>query len=189
MTRPLPLPLRTPKLLALLLSFFLAYAVYRSGAFDVLGGRLSGYGYATVLVGGMLLSFGFTSAFGVAVLVSAAGEVHPLAGALVAAVGALAVDMAIFSFVRFSFEEELRLIRATRVFVFLHGILHHETVSERVRAYVLWSLAGIVIASPLPDEIGVLLVGGLTEIDGKRFAVLCYVLNAVGCFAILALAR
>lgn len=183
------MPLRTPKLAALLLSFTLAYGLFHLGVFDALGQSLDGFAYVAAFFGGMLLSFGFTSAFGVGILAAAAREVHPVIGALVAALGALIVDMTIFTFVRFSFEEELRIIRGTRLFLFFHRLLHRETVPERVRAYVLWSLAGIMIASPLPDEIGVLLIGGLTAIEGKRFAALCFLLNAVGCAVIIALAR
>jgi uncharacterized membrane protein YdjX (TVP38/TMEM64 family) len=54
-----------------------------------------------------------------------------------------------------------------------------------MREYILWSFAGLLIASPLPDEIGVTLVSGLTEIRLRTFAALCFVLNTIGILIIL----
>ena len=48
-------------------------------------------------------------------------------------------------------------------------------------------LFGIVIASlSLPDELATTLFGGLTDIDGRKFAILCFVLNTIGIFLMLA---
>ncbi len=180
---------RYPKFLTLGLTFVAAFVLYRMGMFQKFETALNGGGILTFFLAGALWSFGFTSAFGLALLVAAAHENNPLLGALIGALGAVLVDMSIFSFVRFSFEEELKLIRGTRAFLYLHSILHRETVSERLRRYLLWSIAGFVIASPLPDELGVTLLSSLTEIKPKKFAVLCYLLNAAGILVILLLAR
>jgi hypothetical protein len=181
--------LRTPKLLLLILSFALAYGLYHIGVFDVLEHMFSGFGYIAVFIGGMLFSFGFTSAFGIAIIAAAAQDVHPILGALIAGFGAMLVDMTIFEFIRFSFDEELHVIRGTRAFVFLHKILHHQSFPQKLREYLLWSFAGIVIASPLPDEIGVMLVSGLSDLDPRRFAAFCFCCNVFGAFCILMLAR
>jgi len=45
--------------------------------------------------------------------------------------------------------------------------------------------AGFVIASPLPDEIGVSLLAGTTKISTRTFAILSYFLNTAGIFIVL----
>jgi hypothetical protein len=174
-----------PKLLGLLCSCVLAYGLYRYGVFDTLGGRLNGYGYLSLFVAGMLFAFGFTAPFAVAVFVEMAGTVHPVPAAIVAGAGAFLTDMSIFKFVRFTFVDELHRLKATRVMQWLHALLHRETISEQTRMYLLWSVAGLMIASPLPDEIGVTLVSGVTIIDPRKFGLLCFTLNTAGIFVIL----
>jgi hypothetical protein len=95
----------------------------------------------------------------------------------------------IFQFIRFSFLDELCRLKASAIFLRLRGWLHRETFPERFREYLLWSVGGLLIASPLPDEIGVMLLSSITEIDSRRFGLLCFALNAAGIFLILSAAR
>jgi hypothetical protein len=182
--------LKYPKLLLLGCSFVAAYLLSHFGYFTMLESSLNGHGYAASFLGGLLFSFGFTSPFGIAMLVEIAPHVHPLTAALVGGLGALLMDMGIFELLRFSaFHDEIHRLRETRWFVRLHALIHHESVSEKARLYLLWSFAGMVIASPLPDEIGVTVVSSVTNIDTKAFALLCFLCNTAGILVILLLAR
>jgi hypothetical protein len=62
----------------------------------------------------------------------------------------------------------------------MHEKLHHENFPEKLRKYLLWSFAGIIIASPVPDEFGVALVSSLTTINKKAFAILSLIANMSG---------
>lgn len=181
--------LQYPKLLGLALSFALAYLLYYLGAFNLFEETLNGYGFLSMVLGGMLFSFGFTAAFGVGMFVAMAHEVHPLIGALLGGIGACVTDFLIFQFIRLSFLDELHRLKASAIFLRLRGWLHRETFPERIREYLLWSIGGLLIASPLPDEIGVTLLSSITEIDARRFSLLCFILNALGIFIILSVAR
>jgi hypothetical protein len=181
--------LQYPKLLGLALSFVFAYLLYHLGAFDLLEEALNGYGIISMVLGGMLFSFGFTAAFAVGMFVAMTHEVHPLIGAILGGLGACITDFLIFQFIRLSFLDELHRLKSTAVILRLRGWLHRETFPERLREYLFWSVGGLLIASPLPDEIGVTLLSSITEIDVRRFILLCFSLNALGIFAILSAAR
>lgn len=174
-----------PKLLLLCCTFILAYVLYQMGLFDILPQYLHGHGYISMFLGGLLFSFGFTTPFAIAIFIAMADEVNPVLGALAAGFGAVLSDITIFEFIRFSFLDELHKLRTTAVFRWMSEKLHHESVPERIRQYILWSVAGIVIASPLPDEIGVTLLSGVTEIKPRPFAVACFTCNTVGIFILL----
>jgi uncharacterized membrane protein YdjX (TVP38/TMEM64 family) len=71
----------------------------------------------------------------------------------------------------------------------LHAFLHHERIPKRIQKLILWCFAALVIASPLPDELGVALVSGVTKIEQRSFAILCLAMNTLGILIILLLAR
>ncbi len=183
------LPIRYPKLLALGLTFVLAYLLFLQGFFDVIEPFIHGHGYLSAFIGGILTSFGFTAAFGIAVFVELSDVMHPLPAAVVGAVGSLLADELIFVFIRASFVDELERLQASPLFARMQTILHHERFPERLRRYLLWSVSGFILASPLPDEIGVTMLSGITNIEAKTFAIICLILNMAGIFTILMVAR
>lgn len=177
--------LEYPKFCCLLLSCVLAYILFQVGAFDILVTTLNGHGYVSVFLAGLLFSFGFTTPFAIAIFVELAPDVHPVLAALVGGLGAVIADMGMFEFARFSFHDEIVRLKRTRPFRWVHTLFHHPGISDTLRTYLLWSFAGLIIASPLPDEFGVSLLSGVDEIDDRRFAALCYIMNCLGIFAVI----
>jgi hypothetical protein len=181
--------IKYPRLLAILLSFFVAFLLFEEGAFASLESHISGYGVLWIFfVSGFLASISITSPFGFAMLITAAHDMNPLLGAMIAGCGALLADITIFEVVRFSLHEELTELFSHRPFRWIHSLAHHPTIQEEVREYLTWSFAGLIIASPFPDEIGIFLLGTASHIRGRLFAVLCYLFNTAGFFALLSLA-
>ncbi len=178
-----------PKLLLLAYSFVLAYLLFMMGAFDALPVLLQGQGYFSMFLGGLLFSFGFTTPFAIAIFVEMAPTVHPLLGAVIAGMGAVIADTTIFEFIRFSFVDELHKLRTCSLVRYLQSKLHHKRMPERIRQYILWSLAGIVIASPLPDEIGVSMLSGMTNMKSRPLVALCFTFNTLGIIIILLIAH
>lgn len=174
-----------PKLLLLLCSFVLTYVLYLAGLFDLLPRYLGGYGYLSMFLGGLLFSFGFTTSFAIAIFIEMAALVNPFAGAAIAGIGAMLADLLIFRFIRFSFLDEIHRLKTTTVIRWLRDVLHHDSIPEQIRRYIAWSVAGIIIASPLPDELGVSLLSGVSEIKDKPFAVFCFGLDAIGILIVL----
>jgi hypothetical protein len=175
-----------PKLSLLACSVLLAYLLYIQGFFDMLPQYLGGHGYLSMLLGGMLVGYGFTAPFGVAIFIGVAKDVHPLLGAIAGGIGAGIADITIFTFVRQSFADELSSLKTSAVISHIQNWLYHESVPERIQQYMAWSVAGLLIASPLPDEIGVAMLSGFTELKTRPFSILCFCLHSVGIFIILA---
>ncbi|OGJ65943.1 hypothetical protein A3A67_03710 [Candidatus Peribacteria bacterium RIFCSPLOWO2_01_FULL_51_18] len=179
-----------PRLLLLGVSIAAAYILYLWGWFDPFASLTNGGGYVALFIAGILFSFGFTAAFGFAIFVELAHVTNPFFGAVAGGLGALTADLTIFQLMRFEFfHEELHRLKGTRFLQRVRSILYHERFPERLRSYILWSFAGIVIASPLPDEIGVVLVSSLAEINQRTFALFCFFLNTAGILLILLATR
>ncbi len=177
-----------PKLCLLLLFCVLAYVLYHLGVFDAYASTLHEYGYYSAFLGGMLFSFGFTAPFGIAIFAEIYHAVNPFLAALLGGLGALIVDVCIFSLIRFSiFHDEVHQLKSSRIFLRLHALLHHEKMPPILREYLLWSFAGIVIASPLPDEFGIALISGISDMKGVQFMILCFTMNALGILVLLSI--
>ncbi len=178
-----------PRLLLLGICMGAAYVLYQVGMFEWLDGRLDGFGYPGAFAAGLLFSYGFTTPFAIAAFVAMAHEVNPWVAAPLAGFGALISDLIIFELLRVSeFGKEIRRLGQTDFVTRVHSLIHHETVPEHLRKYALWLLAAIVIASPLPDEIGVALLSGTTNLSERAFSILCFIVNTLGILVIFQLA-
>jgi hypothetical protein len=181
--------LQFPKLLIFTTSIVLAYVLYRYGAFHWIEAHLDGASYLSLPVAGFFFSFGFTSPFATAYLIEIAPLFPPLLVAPLIAVGSMVADISIFQFTKLSLHDEIIRFKATAFAERIRRLFHHETVSERIRKSLRWAIAGIMIASPLPDEIGMTVVVGCTDLKGLRLSLLCFGLNTVGVLVILLGAR
>lgn len=178
-----------PKSALVCLSFLFAYVLYHQGYFDILPQYIDGYGYISMFIGGLLFSTGFTTAFAIGLFVEMAPAVHPLPAAIIAGLGAMIADLCLFRFVRLELTDELECFKRTRFARWVVALLQHEGLTERGRFILIWTLTGLVIASPLPDEIGLMMVSGLTNIRSRAFMVFSYTMNTVGILIMLLAAR
>ncbi len=177
--------LKYPKLTVLVVCTILAYLLFasprvRSGMQSL--GELSYWG---MFIAGMLFSFGFSTPFAVGFFVT----IHPsnlFFASIIGGFGALLSDILIFKWIKFSFMDEFMQLKHTlaarRIKIFLHRHVHF-----RIGNYILYTLGGIIIASPIPDEFGVSMLAGLSSIKLSRFALISFFLNALGIFLMLLL--
>ncbi|MEK6941385.1 MAG: hypothetical protein AABW85_00830, partial [archaeon] len=165
---------RYPKLLLLSLSFAMAYVLLNGAHFVGLRGFLGSLGLVGAFFAGLMYVYGFTAAYGTAIfLILAKGNGLALAG-LVAGTGALLGDMLIFKFLRHSFSDELRLLSNEKFFVALG-----QKFPAGAKNFFLPAIGGLIIASPLPDELGVLLLAASPAVSTRNFAALSFILNTV----------
>jgi len=176
-----------PKLILLCLSIFTAYFLFEVGVIKDFSHLLNSRGYISIFIAGMFFAYGFTAPFAVAIFVSMAPEVNIYKAAIIAGSGAFVSDLIIFTLIKSTFQDEFDKLKLTFVFQKIHELFHHH-LSDKAKEYVLWTLAGFLIASPLPDEFGVSLVSGFTEIDRKTFSIISFCLNTTGIFLIMILA-
>lgn len=179
-----------PKLLLMLGTFVIAYVLYALDLLHWLHNAHGGSIMMAALLGGMLFTFGFTTAFGIGIFVEIAPDIHLIIGALIGGIGALVADMIIFEAMQIEFfSEEIHRLKSTRLIAWMRSTLHHERFPERFRRILLLGFAGIIIASPLPDEFGVTLVSSMTSISTKAFIFISWLCNTIGILIILSSAR
>lgn len=176
--------IKYPRFLLLLLTFALAYFIFKERSFDPLHDALTSLGYIGTFLTGIFFVYGFTAAPATAILLILAKEQDIFLTGLVAGLGALAGDLFIFKFIRYSFADEIKKIRKEKIFNFVKG-----RIPRFIRVYLAPVFAGFIIASPLPDEIGVALLAGTTKVSTKAFLIISYVLNTGGIFVILMIGR
>lgn len=178
--------LKYPKLTILFGTFVAAYLLHEAGVFDQFIQFLNGHGYWTMLFAGLTYSFGFTAAFSTALIVELAPSVDPAIGAIIGGLGAAFTDIGIFSFIRLpTFGDEIGRLKGSQLFRHMHVALRNAIPSKKKRHIILWILAGIIIASPLPDEFGVSIVSVISPLQSRRFLFLCLLLNTIGILTIL----
>jgi hypothetical protein len=166
------------KIFLLVLFIFLAYLIFRNPSVQTVVSSLGKLQYFGVFIAGMFFTFGFTTPFSAGFFI-VLNPANPLLTALIGGMGAVIGDLAIFSFIRFSFMDEFKRLEKT----FLIRKISQEMqlhFGSRIRLYLLYALAGLIIASPLPDEAGVIMLAGLTHIKPKVMVTISFIFNSLG---------
>jgi len=172
--------IKYPKFLVLILAFAAAYLLFSSRNFLPFQDILFSLGYIGTFFAGFFFTYGFTAAPATAILLILAKEQNIILAGFIGGFGALVGDLLIFKFVRHSFAEEIEKIRKERIFRDIKS-----KIPFFIRRYLFPVFAGFIIASPLPDEIGVSLLSATTRIQTKIFSILSYILNTAGIFVVL----
>lgn len=170
--------------LIILVSIGAAVVIVQSGAVARILASVSGAGYIGSFIAGLF----FTSLFTTAPAIAALGEiarVDPLiTTALIGGLGAVVGDLLIFRFVRDRFAvhlvELMKHKRRTKRFAALF----------RLRLFRLLSffVGGLIIASPLPDELGIGFFA-FSKMSSSWFIPLSFVANSLGILLIGLVAR
>jgi uncharacterized membrane protein YdjX (TVP38/TMEM64 family) len=173
-----------PKLIGMLVCIILAYIMFHTFTFQNFATNLGDSVNLGIFIAGMLFAFGFTAPFAVAFFVAVAPYTNLVDAAFIGGFGALIADLVIFEVIRFSLMDEFQRIRGYHLFRTFDKA-YKRSVPFRLRTYITVVLAGIIIASPLPDEIGVTMLAGFTEIKRSTFAIISFLLNSLGIAIVL----
>jgi uncharacterized membrane protein YdjX (TVP38/TMEM64 family) len=176
-----------PKTAILIISIFLAYIIFSNSNVGSFISNLGDLSYLGDFIAGMLFAFGFTAPFSVGYFITASHSSILLAG-LLGGLGALLSDILIFKLIRFSFMDEFKRLEHTKIIKEISKIIE-KSLGKRIKIYLLYAFAGILIASPLPDEAGVIMLAGLTKIKLNILAIISFILNTAGILIILILSR
>lgn len=178
--------LKYPKLILLAISVVVAYGVFRTDSVQSFFHGLGEFGYVSSFFGGMLFAFGFGAPFGVAILVTIADDVNIIIGGVLGGLGALLSDYLLFRFIRITFADEIERFKHSKALGLFRGLLVRR-VPPKIGFYLSLGVAGIVIASPLPDEFGIALLAGITTVRERTFAAIAFSLNTIGILAVMSL--
>jgi len=174
-----------PKIICLILAIVFAYVIFRNPAVSDFVSHLGNLSYFGVFLAGILFAFGFTAPFAAGFFITLNPANILLAGT-VGGIGALIADVIIFKFIKYSFISEFSRLKKTYVMK-KTGELIERSIGVRLKLYLMYALAGIMIASPLPDEAGVIMLAGLTKIKIGTMMKISFALNTAGIIVLLVL--
>jgi len=170
---------RYKNLAILALSIAFALILSRFEAFHAFLLSLGGMGYLGAFLAGILFVSTFTVATGAVILLVLAEKLSPIEIGIVAGLGAVVGDLVIFRFIKDNLMEEI-----TPIYNHLGGSHLTKLLSTKYFSWTFPVFGAIIIASPLPDELGVSLMG-IAKMKTYQFIVLSFILNAVGIFLIV----
>ncbi len=172
-----------PKLTLLVLVFILSYVLIYGKPSPELHAFIISLGYLGVFAAGFFYAYGFTAAPATLVLLSIAKDESLVWASLAGGLGALIGDIAMFLFIKHTFDDELLRLSKTNFVRKLGG--EEARLFGRFKKYVKTTFASFIIASPLPTEIGVAMFASIRELSAKKFLVIAYALHTTGIFIIL----
>ncbi|HLC60053.1 MAG TPA: hypothetical protein VJJ52_01340 [Candidatus Nanoarchaeia archaeon] len=173
-----------PKFLLLFITFLLAYFLFYGRNNLALHAFVISTGYLGIFIAGLMFSYGFTTAPAISLFLILAEHQNIYAATIIGGFGALLSDLIIFRFIRASFADEIEKLSKEKLIV----ELDHHTPSK-LKKYFLPVMAGFIIASPLPDEIGVTLLASIRSISTSLFTLISYASNTFGIFVILTVGK
>jgi hypothetical protein len=190
------------------ISLLIAYFLLKNESIWKILYSLGKAGYLGSFFSGLFYAFSLTVALSTTVFYKMGKFFNPFLIALTGAFGSLMGDYLIFRFVRDNLADEIKLLINNtskkiaytfkksifyKLFPFSNLALSEsfERIWFKVSRSKKWkffvSLLGcFLIASPLPDELGIALLGSI-KLDSKKFLVFSYVLNFIGIFFIASL--
>lgn len=145
--------------------------------------NLGEWKYLGAFLSGILFVSTFTVSTSVILIALLAQEMNPFVLAVIGGVGAMVGDIIVFRFLKNNVDEELMLIFGTKGEHYVKAVLRSK--------YISWTLPifGIlIIASPLPDEIGIGLLG-MANISETKLMAITFISNMFGILAIAAVAN
>lgn len=163
----------------LTISLLLAAYVFNNENLHSILLHLGNLGYIGAFFAGILFVSTFTVSIGTIIFLILAESLSPIELGIIAGLGAVVGDFLIFHLVRDNLAQEVaQLYNAVDANHHVQKVLHTK--------YFAWTLpvfGALIIASPLPDEIGVSLMG-ISRMSTIKFAGLSFVLNTLGIFLI-----
>lgn len=140
---------------------------------------LGQYEYLSAFLGGMLFVSFFTIPIGAIILLVLAENLPLFPLAVVAGLGGVTADFIIFQFVKNNLSDEIEQLYNEFGGRHLKHLFH--------TSYFHWMVplvGAVIIAAPLPDELGVSLMG-LSKMKTVRFMEITFLLNAGGVLIVL----
>ena len=136
---------------------------------------VDGLGYFGALIAGLLYAEGLTAPTATLIFVQMPDSLNELGLAVFGGIGALVYDLVIFVLFR----------RASHT-NFIETIKARLTTKHSLPRWLLLLIGGIILASPLPDEMAAGLLG-LSTIKVQWFLAASFILNTLGILAIIAI--
>ncbi len=180
--------LRYPKLLLLIASIFLGYLIYKDGNNFYFHDTLETLGYLGTFLAGMMFAHGFTLGPAVAILLINAGNQNLITAGIIAGLGAILGNVLIYKSMRVSYDEEIHNISKHPLYQWLTE--QTDRITPRfVKSYLFPVFAGMISATPLPDEFSATLIHASRGMSFTIFSAVTFFFNVFGIFIILLIGK
>lgn len=163
----------------LILSLIIFIFLIQTPLIDKVIKYIGSFGYISAFFSGVFFISTFTVVPSSVILFHLSEFLNPYIVALLAGIGAMLGDYIVFRFIKdkvfeewYIFFKRFKLPRIKKLF------------KTPYFAWMLPVLGAIIIASPIPDEIGISLLG-LSKIKKWQFFIITFVLNTVGILIII----
>lgn len=171
---------RYKNLTFLFISVIVAFLLFKNSAFRSFLLQLGTLGYFGAAIAGMLFVSTFTVTLGIVILLILARNLSPVEIGIIAGLGAVAGDLIIFQFIK----NKGLISEIKHIFAYFGG----EKISHLLRTkYFSWTLpviGALIIASPLPDELGVTLME-ISKMKTYKFILISFILNSISIFLVI----
>ena len=167
-----------PKLALLAVMIIFAYVIFSNNFVQQYFSQIGQLSYLGIFLAGLLFSFGFTTPYAIGLFLVINPVSLPLA-ALIGGFGAFLSDYLIFKTIKMSFMDEFHELEKTWPIAATERTLK-KRLPTKAKTFLLYVTAGFIFASPLPDELGVTLLAGLSTIKIEKFAILSLISNTIG---------
>ena len=172
-----------PKFRLIIFSIFIASIFLGFLNHFELASSFSQTGYLGMFLAGALYTYSFSGAFAFGMILfinSPEANLNPVIAALIGGIGAGISDLIIIRFIQENLTEEIQNFLHEKYIFTLRSKLHN-----RIKAFLSRIIGLVMIASPLPDEIGLTFLSNLKNINKYQLFVLCTILNSIGIFFVL----
>jgi uncharacterized membrane protein YdjX (TVP38/TMEM64 family) len=156
---------------------------YQGKNYEPFNNFLVSLGYLGTFLSGIFYAYGFTASSATAVLLVLAKKQNLALAVLIGGLGAVISDFMIFKFVRHSFLDEINQLKEEKIMKKISK--KGKKAFGKYYQYIFPAIAGFLVASPLPTEIGVTMFASIKKISTKNFMILAYLLHSFGIFVIL----
>lgn len=167
----------------LVLSLVAFYYLARTDFAQNLINQIGSYSYFGAFISGIFFVSIFTVAPASAVLYFLAESLNPFLVAIFAGLGAVIGDYYIMRLLKDDIFSEW-----APVFKKIEGSFFKKLFASPFFIWLIPIAGAAIIASPLPDEVGVSMMG-LSKIKSWQFFLVTFLLNAIGIFLVITLAR
>jgi len=156
------------------LGLLLTYFLFSNPTIKDILGHLGNFGFLGALLAGAMFASTFTVTTGALVIISLTKVISPLVIILFGALGAVLVDYLIFRFVKNKITAEI-----TPIYDLITGHHLRKLLHTRYFAWTLPVIGALIIMSPLPDELGVSLMG-LSQTKTRQFLLVSGISHLIG---------
>jgi uncharacterized membrane protein YdjX (TVP38/TMEM64 family) len=157
----------------LLISIACAVVLTKSGVFERVLHESNNIELAGAFVAGLFFTSFFTTPLAIAAFLSLGTAMDPLLMGFLGGLGAVVGDLVLFAFIRHTFQEDVDYLVRTAAHKRIFAAVHRRTFR-----WLVPFAGALVIASPLPDELGVALMG-VSHMRVTTLIAISYLMNSV----------